>query len=46
MPIYDIMQLSGHTTVKEFMKYVRNPQEERIAQITSTDAFKNSSILV
>lgn len=46
MPVYDIMQLSGHTTEKEFMKYIRNPKEERVAQITNTEAFKNSSIKV
>lgn len=45
MPIHDIMQLSGHSTEKEFMKYIRNPKEERIAQITNSEAFKNSSIL-
>lgn len=46
MPIHDIMQLSGHTTEKEFMKYIRNPQEERVTQIIETEAYKSSSIIV
>lgn len=46
MKVHDIMQLSGHTTEKEFMKYIRNPQEERVAQIIESEAYKNSSIVV
>ncbi|GAB4160048.1 MAG: site-specific integrase [Winogradskyella sp.] len=46
MPVNDIMQLSGHTTEREFMKYIRNPKEERISQITSTEAFKKASIAI
>lgn len=43
--VEDIMVLSGHTTIKEFMKYIRITQEEKVAQIVSTEAFKNSSKL-
>jgi len=46
MPIHDIMELSGHTTLKEFLKYIRNSKEERVKQITSTEAFINSSISI
>ncbi len=46
MQVHSIMELSGHTTVKEFMKYIRNPKEERVSQITETNAFKNSCISI
>jgi site-specific recombinase XerD len=46
MSVHSIMELSGHTTLKEFLKYVRNPKEERISQITSTQAFQDSCIPV
>lgn len=44
MPVHSIMELSGHSTLKEFMKYIRNPKEERVSQITSSKAFKDSCI--
>ena len=46
VPVHSIMELSGHSTVKEFMKYIRNPKEERVSQITELEAFKNSCIIV
>ncbi|WP_281541361.1 site-specific integrase [Maribacter aestuarii] len=46
MPVHSIMELSGHSTLKEFMKYIRNPKEERVSQITSTKAFMDSCIIV
>lgn len=46
MPVHHIMELSGHSTEKEFFKYIRNPKEERVAQITSTKAFIDSSLKV
>lgn len=46
LPVDYIMELSGHTTQKEFMKYIRNPKEERVAQITATKEFQNASISV
>ncbi len=46
MSVHSIMELSGHSTEKEFMKYIRNPKEERVSQITSTEAFKESCIAV
>lgn len=46
IPVHSIMELSGHTTIKEFKKYIRNPKEERVSQITSSDAFQNSCIVV
>ncbi|PQV51230.1 site-specific recombinase XerD [Jejuia pallidilutea] len=46
VPVHSILELSGHSTLKEFMKYIRNPKVERVSQITSTDAFQVSSIPV
>ena len=46
MAVHSIIELSGHTTEKEFMKYIRNPKEERVSQITSSDAFISSSLSV
>jgi site-specific recombinase XerD len=46
MSVHSIMELSGHSTEKEFMKYIRNPKEERVSQITSTDSFRNSCIKI
>ncbi|MFG6686229.1 phage integrase SAM-like domain-containing protein [Mariniflexile sp. HNIBRBA6329] len=46
MPVHSIMELSGHSTLKEFMKYIRNPKEERVSQITSSEAFKESCLAV
>ncbi len=46
VPVHSILLLSGHSTLKEFMKYIRNPKEEQVSQITSTDAFQVSSIPV
>lgn len=46
LSVHYIMQLSGHSSEREFMRYIRNPQEERVAQITNMKAFKNSSIAV
>ena len=46
VPVYSILELSGHSTYKEFIKYIRNPKVERASQITSTDAFQNSCIPV
>ncbi len=44
--VESIMELSGHSTIKEFMKYIRNPKEERVSQITASDAFKESCISI
>ncbi|CAL2102739.1 Site-specific recombinase XerD [Tenacibaculum sp. 190130A14a] len=46
VPINDIMELSGHSSIKEFMKYIRNPKEERVSMITNTEAFRKSSLKV
>lgn len=46
VPVHSILLLSGHSTLKEFIKYIRNPKEEQVSQITSTDAFQVSSIPV
>ncbi|ALJ05197.1 hypothetical protein APS56_08705 [Pseudalgibacter alginicilyticus] len=46
VPVHSIMELSGHSTLTEFMKYIRNPKVERASQITSTEAFQNSCIPV
>ncbi len=46
LSVHYIMQLSGHSSEREFMRYIRNPQEERVAQITNMKAFKNSSIAI
>lgn len=46
IPVHDIMQLSGHSSEKEFFKYIRNPKEERVSEITRTKAFTESSITI
>lgn len=46
VPVHSIMELSGHSTLREFKKYILNPKEEIVSQITSTDAFKSSCIPV
>lgn len=46
MDVNHIMLLSGHTTSKEFLKYIRAPKEELVAQITSSKEFLSSSISV
>lgn len=46
VPVHSILELSGHSTYKEFIKYIRNPKVERASQITSTEAFQNSCIPV
>ncbi|PZX41086.1 phage integrase family protein [Nonlabens dokdonensis] len=44
MDVHHIMELSGHTTTKEFLKYIRAPKDDIIAQITSTKEFESTSI--
>lgn len=39
MPIFDIMLFSGHTTEKEFYKYIRIKDEERAAHIAKSGFF-------
>ena len=39
MPVYDIMNFSGHTTEKEFYKYIRLEKEERTLNILSNGFF-------
>ena len=46
MPVHYIKLLSGHQTDSEFFKYIRNPKEERIAQITATKEFTDSSLTI
>jgi len=39
MPIYDIMLFTGHTTEKEFYKYIRIKNEERAIQVANSGYF-------
>lgn len=39
MPVYDIMHFTGHTTEKEFYKYIRIKDEERAAHIAQSGFF-------
>ena len=39
MSIYDIMLFSGHSTEKEFYKYIRIKDEERAAHIVKSGFF-------
>ena len=39
MSVYDIMLFSGHTTEKEFYKYIRIKDEERASHIVKTGFF-------
>ncbi|NVN17481.1 tyrosine-type recombinase/integrase [Muricauda sp. HICW] len=40
MPVFDIMHFSGHTTEKEFYKYIRVEKEERTLNIVSNGFFE------
>ena len=46
IPVHHIMELSGHSTELEFFKYIRNPKEERVHQITSSQAFIDSTLKI
>ena len=46
MNVHDIMELSAHSTEKEFFKYIRNSHEERVSRIINTEAYKNSSLII
>jgi len=46
MPVHDIMLLTGHSDLKSFKLYIRNSDEDQVAQITSSDEFKKSSIKI
>jgi integrase len=39
MPVYDIMLFSGHTTEKEFYKYIRISKQDRATQIANSGFF-------
>lgn len=39
MPVYDIMLFTGHTTEKEFYKYIRIKDEERITHVLGSGFF-------
>lgn len=39
MPVYDIMHFTGHTTEKEFYKYIRIKDEERATHILKSGFF-------
>jgi len=46
MPVHDIMLLTGHSDLKTFKIYIRSSNEDQVAQITSSDEFKISSIKI
>ena len=39
MPVYDIMLFTGHTTEKEFYKYIRIKDEERASHVATSGYF-------
>jgi len=41
MPVIDIMAISGHTTEKEFYKYIRVTKQERAIKIGNSAFFRN-----
>ena len=41
MPIFDIMQFSGHKTEREFYKYIRITGEERASHIVDSGLYFN-----
>jgi integrase len=41
MPVIDIMSISGHSTEREFYKYIKVTQQERAIKIADSAFFKN-----
>ncbi|MCG8182766.1 site-specific integrase [Tenacibaculum piscium] len=41
MPVIDIMSISGHSTEREFYKYIKVTPQERAVKIADSDFFKN-----
>lgn len=41
MPVIDIMAISGHSTEREFYKYIKVTPQERAVKIADSDFFKN-----
>ena len=41
MPIFDIMQFSGHKTEREFYKYIRITGEDRASHIVDSGLYFN-----
>lgn len=46
VPVHDIMQLTGHKSEREFLKYIREDGREKAARVTDTKAFKDSYLKV
>jgi hypothetical protein len=41
MPVIDIMSISGHSTEREFYKYIKVTPQERAIKIADSAFFKN-----
>ena len=46
MNVNDIMVLTGHKTLKEFLKYIREDGKNITAQIINKTEYKNSRLAV
>jgi hypothetical protein len=42
MPVIDIMSISGHSTEREFYKYIKVTQQERAIKIADSAFFKQN----